>query len=241
MVAPVRDGDALSDALNRLTHIVLDDASLDSVMQLVIALAVASLPGSDAASVSVLRDDGERFATINSTSPEVLALDQVQYDTGQGPCVTAIREGRPQMTTLDDRAQHWPDFVAAARGQGVTSIFSSPLAVGDRTIGGLNLYSHAPGSASEWESEAISTFATSASVVLANMAAYATSANQNEHLQRALQTRDLIGQAKGILMQRYGEDADQAFDRLRRLSQDSNRKLHDIAEAIVTSARDGEG
>jgi transcriptional regulator with GAF, ATPase, and Fis domain len=237
----VADDAVFEAAVRRLAGVLIDDATLDSVMQLVIAMAVASIAVSDAASVSVVRGNGSRFETINSTSPEVTELDAVQYRTGQGPCVSATQKGERVLIDLVDDGPAWPEFVSAARAEGVTSVYSSPLTVRDRTMGALNLYSHKAGAVEQWVEEEIETFATSASVVLANMSAFTTTAEQNDQLQQALINREVIGQAKGILMHRDGIDSDEAFDRLRVMSQRSNRKLHDIARDIVAQRGDVPG
>ncbi len=228
------DQDAIfAAAIDRLSGVLIDDVTLDSVMQLVIVTAAASIAPCDAASVSVLSGNGARFATINSTSPEVVTIDRVQYTTGQGPCVTTMREGTIVVVDLDDEGPQWPGFVTAARERGVTSIFSSPLSVRGKTSGALNLYSHQREACGNWDHQPIAAFAASASVLLANATAFATSAEKNAQLEQALVTRELIGQAKGILMQRHDLNAEEAFDRLRIASQNANRKLRDVAQDIV--------
>jgi transcriptional regulator with GAF, ATPase, and Fis domain len=223
----------LSVAVARLSTVLLDDATVDSVMQLVIAIAVASIEPCDAASISVLHGEGPHFDTLNSTSPEVVELDRVQYDTGQGPCVTATHEGRPILAEFMSSDHAWPDFSAAARDHGVTSIFSSPLSVRGKSTGALNLYSHRTDGPSDWGAEPIEAFGATASVLLANTSSFVTAAERNTQLEVALATRELIGQAKGILVERHGIDGDAAFDRLRVLSQHTNRKLRDIAQDVV--------
>src|SRR5215210_7411840 len=92
----VRDFDA---ALDRLATVLIDEASVDSVMQLVLGLA-ATITVSDAASISVLAGRPDRFTTLNATDPEVVDLDGVQYETQRGPCVHAIRTGKPVLIDL---------------------------------------------------------------------------------------------------------------------------------------------
>ncbi len=112
-------------------------------------------------------------------------------------------------------------------------MLSTPLALRERTLGSLNLYSRTEESFAPAEEQAAQAFAGQASVVLTNATALATSAMVNDQLREALVTRDVIGQAKGILMARQGCSADEAFDVLRRASQRANRTLADMAEELV--------
>jgi transcriptional regulator with GAF, ATPase, and Fis domain len=226
VAAPVAD---LDDAMERLSGVLIDEATVDSVMQLIIALA-ATITTSDAASISVLT--GRGYETMNATDPQVVMLDGVQYETQRGPCVDAIRTGVTIVTNITEDAPAWPEFVAAARDHGVTSVYSSPLEVRGTTNGCLNLYSHRPDAHDEWNHDSVATFARSAAVVLANARAFETTAERNEGLVAALETRELIGEAKGILMHRDGLSSDEAFQHLRTLSQHSNRKLRDVADEI---------
>jgi GAF domain-containing protein len=226
-------GVLIEEAIGRLSAILIEDTTLNSVMKLVIAMAVSAVEPSDAASVSVQWPNGRGFETTSATSAEVVDLDRVQYTTGQGPCVTATRVRRDVVIDLAHDCPYWPAFVIAAREHGVTSVFSSPLSVRDESIGALNLYSHRPHPMEEWDAEIVASFAASASVVLANASSYAKNVEQNAHLQAALVNRELIGQAKGVLMERHGIDGDEAFDRLRSLSQHTNRKLRVVAREIV--------
>jgi transcriptional regulator with GAF, ATPase, and Fis domain len=233
VVASVAD---LDDAMERLSGVLIDEATVDSVMQLIIALA-ATITTSDAASISVLT--GRGFETMNATDPEVVNLDGVQYETQRGPCVDAIRTGATIVTNITNDAPAWPEFVAAARDSGVTSVYSSPLEVRGTTNGCLNLYSHRPDAYDDWNHDSVATFARSASVVLANARAFETTTDRNVGLVAALESRELIGEAKGILMHRDGLTSDEAFQRLRTLSQHSNRKLRDVANEIRADYEQG--
>jgi len=229
-----RDFDA---ALDRLAAVLVDDATVDSVMQLVLGLAT-TITASDAASISVLVGRPDRFRTLNATDPEVVDLDAVQYETERGPCVHAIQSGKKVVIDLVDDAPDWPEFVTAARHEGVTSVFSSPLEVRGETRGGLNLYSHRPDAMKEWDHDAVAAFTRSAAVVLANTNALEVSVERSVGLERALENRETIGIAKGILMATESLTNDEAFDRLRILSQHSNRKLYDIAREIEANTFD---
>lgn len=128
----------------------------------------------------------------------------------------------------------WPTFTSRAQGLGFGSVMSLPLQVGDRTTRALNLYFNRKRGTQGFGADAARTLARQAGAVLANAAALIGAELTNQHLEEALASRDLIGQAKGILMAREGIDADAAFDILRRASQRTDRKLRDIAAEVVS-------
>jgi GAF domain-containing protein len=122
--------------------------------------------------------------------------------------------------------QRWPQYSAALVEIGVLSGLSFKLYSSDRTAGALNLFAFKP-NAFDAEAETIG------AVLAAHAAAAILASRQEQQLESALSTRDRIGQAKGIIMERYGVDDLRAFDLLRRLSQDSNTKLIDIAQQVI--------
>jgi GAF domain-containing protein len=130
-------------------------------------------------------------------------------------------------------ADRWRIFAELAERAGMHSVWSLPLKVRDRTTGALNLYSAAAEGVEGSSAETSRLLAREASVVLANASALMTAEQANHQLLEALMTRDVIGQAKGILMAREGLSADEAFDVMRRASQRTNRKLRDMAAEIV--------
>ena len=207
---------------------LLAQEDVQQTLQRIVDLAVETLDGCDHAGVTFVR--GKRFSTPASSSDVPPKVDAIQYETGEGPCLDAIREHEVFRTGDLGRETRWPRFSARAqRETGVTSMLSFRLFVDGDTLGALNLYSK---SADAFDDEAQiygSIFAAHAAVAL-------SSALHDEQMEEALQSRDLIGQAKGILMAREGVDADQAFDMLRRASQRVNKKLRDVAREITESA-----
>jgi hypothetical protein len=119
-------------------------------------------------------------------------------------------------------------------------VFSHPLRTRDKTSSGLNLYSHRQGSTETWNYDAVAAFARTASIAIANSSAFEQLAHRNDGLMTALKTREIIGEAKGILMNRDGITSDEAFDELRARSQHSNRKLRDVASDVRDESA-GEG
>jgi len=154
-------------------------------------------------------------------------VDALQHEFGEGPCLDAVYEHKT--VRVDDMASEsrWPAFASRAAEAGARSMLSFQLWVEGDNLGALNLYSRRPHAFDE-DSEHIGLLYAAHAAV-----AYAAAQRQDQ-LQAAVDTRDLIGQAKGILMERYGIDDDRAFAFLVRLSMDRNQKLRDIAQHIVT-------
>jgi len=221
------------EQLLSLSRLEPDDRSLLPVLQRVADLAVAQLDGCDMAGVTLVR--GERPTTAVFTEAEAPEIDQAQYDTGRGPCVDAFRTGeilRIDDTTTDDR---WPEFAVAAADHGVRSTLSLPLHTDDTVLGALNLYSRQVGSFDD-NDQIVGVFVAHAATSLANATAFAAAQVLSEQLQEALASRAVIEQAKGIIMAEHQLDADSAFEILKVRSQDSNRKLRDIAAGVVQDA-----
>ena len=216
---------ALSDLARDLEHEDDPDAVLDDIVR----AAVSMIPGVAEASIStVTRGRDIRSRAASADLPR--RVDQVQQETGQGPCLDAIAEHRT-VHVADMRAEErWPDFATRAADLGAASMLSFQLYVEGDNLGALNLYAREP-NAFDTESEHVGLlFAAHAAIAYAG-------ARKQEDLERALDARDLIGQAKGILMERYGLSGQRAFQVLVRLSNESNRKLRDLALDVVRSPR----
>jgi GAF domain-containing protein len=221
----------LASALDAIAAVRLDDGAVEAVLQLVVSLSKATVDGVDGASISVLRTQG--METSNATSDEVRDIDGHQYATGEGPCVTAIQDGRRHNVVLSAETARWPRFVAAATAAGVGSMLSIPLTSEGRAMGALNLYSRDERFLPDASVADAQALADRAAVVLANAITFATTEATNRHLQTALENARLIGRAQGVLMAREGCGSEKAFNILRRASQRTNRKLREIAEEIV--------
>ncbi len=223
------------DAFHELARVTLADHTLDTVMDKVAALTKRTVPG--AAEVSVTFVQGEQAATRAYTGPLALHLDERQYDKGYGPCLASIAGAEP--VHIQDMATEtrWPDFAAEAQQHGAGSSLSIPVPVQREVAAALNIYSTDPNAFDNEAVELASTFAAYAGVALANMHLYQAQGQVAEQLQAAMASRAVIEQAKGILMGQRGCDAEEAFSRLVKLSQDTNRKVRDVAQALVEQTR----
>lgn len=228
------DEQPLQAALRSLSEMLLTEHGSDTVLASVTALAAQALPGCDAASISLL-ENGRPTTPVCSTDL-ALEVDESQYRNGEGPCLCAIESS--QVVRVDSYIDdgRWPQFAKEAMEQGVMSSLSFPLRVGGEVLGALNLYSKQTHGFVGAEDNGI-VFARQASVTLTNAAAVRKARDVAQNLTVALENRDIIGQAKGIIMVSEGLSPDQAFDVLRRASQRSNRKLHDVARDMVERRR----
>ena len=224
----------LRDDLAELSGLLVEHGTLETVLRRVAELAVTAIGSCDACGVSLVH--GNRVSSTVATDDVARRVDDHQYRIDQGPCLQAARTG--EIYKIDDMATdtRWPDFARHAAEEGVASSYSLPLTVGDHTMGALNLYSRHSRFGPEDE-QVGQAFGRQAAVALTNAQAYQRTRDLVDQLNEAIQSRDVIGQAKGILMARENLTADAAFERLRHLSQSHNVKLRDVAEQVVDEVR----
>lgn len=215
-----------------LAGVLLAEHTVVGLAERIVRLSIQAVAEADHASASILSNSTRGLETAAATSEWVVQLDQTQYRGGGGPCVEAVRTGEEVLLHIP--CGRWERFENEATCAGIRAVCSLPLRAGDAVVGSLNLYSF---TALAWEtsSDVARLVARQGSVLLANARTLASTEATNQHLQEALMTRELIGQAKGILMARQDVTSEAAFDILRRASQRSNRKLRDIAAEIVTN------
>jgi hypothetical protein len=229
----------LARQLTLLTRTLVDTDTVADVLELVMRTTFAMIPYADVVSVSLRTADG-KLHTPMETNPVGIELDQLQNRYDQGPCLDAARKDGLAYTHSDDLATEpkWPQFGPAAAELGYVSVLSTALmpdAAPPRQTGALNIYSHTPGTlGDEATRDRALLLSTHASLALARTQAIHLAELREAQLRKALTTRDVIGQAKGVLMQRRGISADDAFDLLRRTSQDLNVKLAELAHTLAT-------
>jgi GAF domain-containing protein len=210
--------------LCRALHV--KEADLAGTLTAILTSATSAVPGADHAGINLLvRGRFEPQATIGAAPPQ---LDALQQRNGTGPCIDASRD-QTSVHVDDLRSdRRWPEFAAAAIELGVYAMLCVPLWVDDRQLGSLSLYGCAPGVFDPTAKRLAELYATHGAIALLE-------AQRADQLRRALASRDLIGQAKGVLMARHRITADQAFALLTKASQAANRKVVDIAETVAAS------
>jgi GAF domain-containing protein len=220
----------LAQRMAELARAAAAPRSLDDVLFDVTATSKEIIPGTDTAGVLLIVKGG-KFESLAGTDDLPHKLDELQVKYNEGPCVEAALDELIVRTDDFREEQRWPRYSARVVEIGVLSGLSFKLYTSDRTAGALNLFSFKP-NAFDAEAETIG------AVLAAHAAAAILASRQEQQLESALSTRDRIGQAKGIIMERYGVDDLRAFDLLRSLSQDSNTKLIDIAQQVIDTRGD---
>jgi hypothetical protein len=207
-------------------------SDLEGLLVRIVAAAVETVPGAAAGGIS-MTSEGD-VVSRSPTSPSITELDRLQADLHEGPCITAIDEPAEDGIVLvddlaGDDAGRWPRFSPHAVEAGYRAMVSVQLTQQPGMRAALNLYAAAPG---VFDAEARLT----AGMFGVQAAALIYGAEQAEQLRIAVDSRDVIGQAKGILMERFTVDGDEAFQMLVTSSMETNIKLVDVATWLVGEA-----
>jgi GAF domain-containing protein len=178
----------------------------------------------------VLAQRGGRIEIAAVTGAVVETIGQLQIDTGEGPLIDAVRDGHTVLIRDTLVETRWPEWATKINELGLRTVLHIALHVNDRTGGVLSLYSTEPDAFDDDDDAVAHILARHAAVAVA-------SARHEETLSKAVDARKLIGQAMGILMERYNVDDDRAFAILRRYSQDANTKLRDVAQRLIDTRK----
>ena len=217
-------------ALDELGRLLLAEEDTQSVLQWVVDLAKRAMPPGAEVSVTLLR--GEQATTAAFTGDLAAQLDEAQHRRGYGPCLDAALGGHA-VEIADGRTEgRWPDYMPAFLAHGALSALAVPVPAAQLTAG-LNVYAPAADVFTDEDRKALVQFAAYAGAVLTNMDALQDARELAENLQKAIEFRSVIEQAKGILIERHKLTVDQAFRVLADASMNGNRKLRDVAEHLV--------
>jgi transcriptional regulator with GAF, ATPase, and Fis domain len=214
--------------LAQMALAVHEEASVPDTVERVLDFARTAVDCSHAAVVLVHAK--RRLETLASTDPAIADLVARQMEVHEGPVLSIVKTHTSVLVQDTQHETHWPAWAATAATIGFRSMMGVRLYTSERTMGTLNMYDSRP--------DHFSTSDVEVAHILARHAAIALSrALDADHFARAIDSRKLIGQAQGILMERYALDQDGAFEVLRRYSQDSNVKLRDVAQMVVDTRR----
>ncbi|WP_307849778.1 GAF and ANTAR domain-containing protein [Qaidamihabitans albus] len=228
-MSEARGWQELAIAMARMARDLLAQDSVQHTLDRIVVHAADLVEGCEAAGILVLR--GGRVVTMTATDNVVRASDRMQADLREGPCFDAAynKEEVYRIADMTTTEQRWPRFAPKARELGVGSMMGFLLFTdGKNDLGALNLYSPQPGAFTERSEQTGWILASHAAVALA-------SAHTNAQLHEAIGTRQDIGEALGIIMERHKLTEDEAFDLLMRISQDRNIKIRKLANTITTT------
>ncbi|MGX7723810.1 GAF and ANTAR domain-containing protein [Rhodococcus pyridinivorans] len=217
----------------RMAGVLLSEQTVTTVLELITSLAKDTLPGSDGAGITLVDETNNRSSA--ATGQMVERLDALQYELGEGPCLTAIRDAVMVRVDNLEEDERWPAWSARAVDAGMHATLSAPLQYAGRTLGALKVYSTRPYIYTADSEDILSRFADQAAILLANMHTLTEAEALNERLLQALRDRDLIATAKGIVMLRENLDADRAVQRLLELSAQRRIPVREVAAEIVAS------
>jgi GAF domain-containing protein len=222
--------DDLVAEIAMVANAVLSGSTLEETLHQVVSTAVSAMEGCDSAGVFVV--DGHEVRTVAHCGDAVIGLDRVQDELGEGPCLDAAASAAVVYVgdLLEDT--RYPRFAGEAAATGIRTVLACPLS-SDGLRGALNLYARLPDAFGATDRAKGTILAALAGAAIAAAAQRDEVQSQNTNLKNALVSRELIGQAQGILMERERVSADQAFDILRRASQHLNEKLRDVAQNLV--------
>lgn len=218
----------LADTFADVARALVSEEGKQATLERICRLAVETIDACDHAGVTLLERSHIHSVAASDDVPR--AIDEMQDEAQEGPCFDAIREQEIFMTGALGEEERWPSFSRRAfERSGVNSILSVPLFSEADTIGAINLYAKTGDAYDDDDVHVATIFAAHAAVAVIAM-------RHEEQLRDAIESRDVIGRAKGILMARGKVSDAEAFDMLRSASQRMNVKLREVARRVAEGA-----
>lgn len=224
-VRRVTSDSVITEAMTRAAKEIHAASGMQETLDAIVSAASNTLPGIDHVGLSVGHKDG-RIDTRAATDPSVLMFDKLQYEVHEGPCVYAMEAETIVRVENARHEQRWPLFIPRAVEAGLRSMLGVRLHVDEVEMAALNMYSTSSDTLDPDLEDFAELFASYASLALGR-------ARREDQLKEALVSRRLIGQATGIIMERFDVDDVRAFRYLTRISNETNIKLRDVAQKVV--------
>ncbi|MDQ3964432.1 MAG: GAF and ANTAR domain-containing protein [Actinomycetota bacterium] len=229
----------LLEAADALAKLVAADKGFEETMKRMAELTVLAIDGAEECSISLVRGPGKEMKTMAATADVCYEIDALQEETGEGPCMSSIKDHATFRIPNMEEDETWPTFSKRAAAQtGVRSMLSFVLRLAEDDTGALNLISTKTDAFSEEDIDTGTLFAAQAAVAMADALGHEDDREKLVQLEEGMVTRQVIGQAVGILMATRGVGDEAAFELLIKASQNSNIKLRDIAERVVQKSQD---
>ena len=227
----------LNAAFVKLADTLTDDYDVDDLLHTLVDECTAILDA-QAAGLMLAGTDG-KLRLVASTSERADLVEVTQLNTGKGPCVDCFSSGQPvSVADIENAAGDWPEFRAEALKQGFRSLYATPMRLRGEIIGTLNLLSTRVGILNNRDAEAAQALTDVATIGILQERLIHERGVVAEHLQRALDSRILIEQAKGVLSEIGGISVDVAFENMRAYARSNNLRLREVAEGIVNRSID---
>jgi GAF domain-containing protein len=210
----------------------LSQESASKAVQSLAYVLKDSVPGSAGAGASIINARGRR-ESAGATDPVVLRADKLQYDLGQGPCLSAWAEQRAIIIQDTRQETRWQEWVGAVADLPLRSVLSAPLTTEGRRIGAFKVYSPVPGAFDDYSVFLIERLAVPAAIMLANARDRETRQRLSSQLMAALANRDMISRAQGVLIERMKITPGEALTVMLSHSRTEDEPLHEVARDIV--------
>ena len=218
-----------------LQNALLNTDTVEQFLHELAVLAARTVGGGEAMSCGMaLRQRGRPASATACSDPLASEADRVQYQSGDGPALHALRHARPVNVRDTATANRWPRFCRQASALGIRSCYAAPLVHDGEPVGALVLYARQPGAFGPEQARRADEFAKDASGALTLSLRMASCADQNDQLRSSIVSRAVIDQALGVIMATERCPQDKAFALLRTVSQNTNVKIRDLAATIVT-------
>lgn len=233
------DETELYAGLNGVAAIVAGAQGVIDLLRDVAEFAAQAIPGVDGAGVALIDPHVGIPSARTWAATELLVqeIDTIQYhELNEGPCITCMESRRATVSGSLGSDSRWPHFGGRVARMRIHSALALPLIIGDQVIGSINAYAAKRDAFAEHAVRLGSQFARPAAVSVYNAQLLASAQERSMRLQRALNSRAVIDQAIGIIRSRSGSNAEEAFERLTRISQTENIKLYAVAERVVEEA-----
>lgn len=215
----------------RVTKLLRTQRTLPAKLETVVAIAKRTVPNCDSAGI-ILMIDG--LPTTSAVSDRLaVEIDLVQYETGQGPCLSAMQDSHVVRIDVLERDSRFTRFAPGALDRDIDSVMSLPLPVGNTVVGALNLYSRLPNAFDRQSEQVAQPLAAYAAEVIGTSPLYAYSLDMVEGLVESLESRAVIAQASGIIMAIESRTSQEALDRLRTLALASGKSMRTVADSVI--------
>jgi GAF domain-containing protein len=221
----------VGSALSELAGLLLSTDTVEELLQSVVELSTRTVESTRTAGLTIRRDD--RVFSVATADDLAAQLDERQYERNAGPCLNALETGEVVESVDLAVDERWDGYPTIAVAHGIRSILSTPLIVGGKPLGVLNLYAARPHAFDETDRRLAGLLAGQAAIAVTVAMRHHDQVTLSENLRNALATRATIDQAIGIVIARRRCSAEEAFATLRAISQNRNVKLRVVADELV--------